>query len=262
MKIYKIILSLIVTMAVMISQMPVSASIPKPSIEDQDMTVDTSSLQSQNNVNNAWYDAINAANNAAVVWWTTDAGKACEKYKTWGWSSYVSCMTCASDPSQSSCIANWWTKKFSCEWLFVDKASARICNRNRCVADKWYDATDLADSDNPCNCKYWKNGDGNNVGIPLNTSLPFVGRCVERSSGEAGDDSALNAFPTLVSVATRMLVTVILLVSFIMIVVWWVQWSSGDAKGGKAKITKVIIGIAMLGMMGAILRLINPNFFK
>lgn len=233
--------------------------------------------------NNPNCHAQTTSNNNSFVPYTSAATKSASEYcnkiqqkfdKACAWWScpstavnylndYDVCQKCIDPADQKTCKDAGWTRKFSCEWLFVDKASARVCNRNRCVADKWYTTTEATSEwmDNACNCKYWVSGVWK-TGIPLNTSLPFVGRCVERSSGEAGDDSALNAFPTLVSVATRMLVTVILLVSFIMIVVWGVQWSSGDAKGGKAKITKVIIGIAMLGMMGAILRLINPNFFK
>ncbi len=183
-----------------------------------------------------------------------------------------------SDIQKNNCQlqALWWDdywkegnadckKSFSCESLFeTDHAKARICNRNRCIAEKWYtkDEAIKQGSNNSCNCKYGENGDGKNIGIPLNTSIPFIGRCVSKSSGAEGDDSSLNAFPQIISAATKMLVTVILLVSFVMIVVGGVQWASWDAKSGKAKITKVAIGIAMLGMMGAILRLINPNFFK
>jgi hypothetical protein len=37
--------------------------------------------------------------------------------------------------------------------------------------------------------------------------------------------------------------------------------SIGKASEGKKMITNVIIGIALLGASGVILRLINPNFF-
>ncbi len=166
--------------------------------------------------------------------------------------------TCATDTASNT---PYCQNAYSCETLFPDHKTAIKCNWNRCMVEKWYPTSDT-DTDNPCNCKYGVGGNWEKVGIPLNTSIPFVGRCVSKSSGEAGDSSSLNAFPTIISAATRILVTVILLVSFVMIVVWGVEWSSGDAKAWKAKITKVAIGIAMLGMMGAILRLINPNFFK
>ncbi len=162
---------------------------------------------------------------------------------------------------------NAWTytckSSYSCESLFTtDHAAARKCNRDRCIADKGLTSSPWTDlNSNSCNCKYWVQWVGA-TWIPLNTSIPFVGRCVPKSSWSTDDGSALNAFPVIISAATKMLVTVILLVSFVMIVVGGVQWASWDAKSWKAKITKVAIGIAMLGMMGAILRLINPNFFK
>ena len=60
---------------------------------------------------------------------------------------------------------------------------------------------------------------------------------------------------------TKILVTVILIISFVLIVVGGIMISIGKASEGKKMITNVIVGIALLGASGVILRLINPNFF-
>jgi hypothetical protein len=52
-----------------------------------------------------------------------------------------------------------------------------------------------------------------------------------------------------------------LIVSFLLIVIGGIMISTGNPKWGKDMIMKVIIGIALLGASGVILRLINPNFF-
>ncbi len=168
---------------------------------------------------------------------------------------YATCVGCVQRNGQDSAQGPKCTAQFSCETLFVDAATARTCNFKRCEVQRWIGA-------DYCTCKYGAGWNGLNVWIPLNTTMPFIGRCLKKSDWSTSDTAALDAFPTIVWVASRILVTVIMLVSFIMIIVGWVQRASGDAKAWKAKITKVAIWFALLGMMGAILRLINPNFFK
>jgi len=111
-----------------------------------------------------------------------------------------------------------------------------------------------------CNCKC----DG---GIILNTNIPFVGRCIAVKDSSGNTDAVqLNAFPRLVQWLSRLLLSVILLLSFVLVIVGGVMIAASGADGSaygqwKKLIMKVIIGIALLGMMGVVLRLINPNFF-
>ncbi len=111
-----------------------------------------------------------------------------------------------------------------------------------------------------CNCKC----DG---GITLNTNIPFVGRCIAVSNSDGNADAVqLNAFPRLVQWLGRLLLSIILLLSFVLVIAGGVMIAASGADSNaygqwKKLITKVIIGIALLGMMGVILRLINPNFF-
>lgn len=99
-------------------------------------------------------------------------------------------------------------------------------------------------------------------GIKLNTSVPFIGNCIE--SKEQNPNSNVTdetAFPVLMWSLTKILVTVILIISFVLIIVGGIMIATGDPSGGKKMIMKVVIGIALLGASGVILRLINPNFF-
>ncbi len=159
---------------------------------------------------------------------------------------YASCAWCV----QSKWLGTDCWQKFSCETLFTDSATANTCNFERCKVQRWATSS-------YCTCKYvdkW---------IPLNTSIPFLWNCLKKANpSDPNDIAALNAFPTIISVASRILVTIIMLAWFIMIVVWWVQWSAWNAKEWKAMIKKVAIWFALLWAMWAILRLINPNFFK
>jgi len=52
-----------------------------------------------------------------------------------------------------------------------------------------------------------------------------------------------------------------LIVSFVLIIVGGIMIATGNPSGGKKMIMKVVVGIALLGASGVILRLINPNFF-
>lgn len=117
-------------------------------------------------------------------------------------------------------------------------------------------------------------------GIKLLTSVPFIGKCIYMLSDAElkalGAKAAANpdvlavsentAFPRLMLWLTKILVTVILLASFIAIIVAGVMMAaSGSGEewytNGKKIIGSVIAAIALLGASGVILRLINPNFF-
>ena len=111
--------------------------------------------------------------------------------------------------------------------------------------------------------------------MKLNTNVPFIGRCIvfNESAADPNTTSAnssvagtttinqLNAFPVLLSGLMKIGLTVILVGSFLVLVVAGVMIASGDAKGGIGWIERVVIAIATLGAIGAILKLINPNFF-
>lgn len=99
-------------------------------------------------------------------------------------------------------------------------------------------------------------------GVKLNTNIPFIGDCIETKSQDSTSKiTEENAFPTLMAWFTKLLMTVILIVCFLVIIVAWVLWTTWDSKKWKDMIKWVAIALALLWASGVILRLVNPNFF-
>lgn len=99
--------------------------------------------------------------------------------------------------------------------------------------------------------------------IKLNTDVPYVtdgNRCIPKTE-------SWKIFPMLMWWLSKFIVNAILIVSFIMLVVWWmlmtVSWfSSWSYNKWKELILKVVVGIILLWTSSLILYIINPNFFK
>jgi len=107
-------------------------------------------------------------------------------------------------------------------------------------------------------------------GIELNTNVPFVGDCIQFQKASTDNNTTVTgpttAFPKLMQGLSKLMVTAILVFSFILLIVAWVMMAAWGAdewaySGGKKLIIKVIVGIALLWASGIILKLINPNFF-
>ena len=102
-------------------------------------------------------------------------------------------------------------------------------------------------------------------GVELNTSVPFIGKCIEDvKTNQWADETSVTwatAFPTLMWSLTKILVTLILITSFVLIIIGGIMIATGNPSGWRKMIINVVIGIALLGASGVILRLINPNFF-
>ena len=100
-------------------------------------------------------------------------------------------------------------------------------------------------------------------GIKLNTNFPFVGSCI---GFESGGTNQINVFPRMVKSLMKLIISVIMLMSLIIIIIAGVMvtssgYDSGNYKKGLDLINKVATGLALLGASGVILKLINPNFF-
>ncbi len=117
-----------------------------------------------------------------------------------------------------------------------------------------------------CNCI--------SLGIQLNTNVPGIGKCIKYTGDNAGSaydgDSTtvtpINAFPYLISRMIGLVTSALLVVGVIMIIAGGVLMTMGglDSKNvgkGKEMILKVGAAIALLGLSGVLLKLINPNFF-
>jgi hypothetical protein len=70
-------------------------------------------------------------------------------------------------------------------------------------------------------------------GVELNTDVPFIGKCLEDQAYSGNDPTVVSeedAFPVLMSSLTQILVTVILIVSFLLIVIGGIMISTGNPK--------------------------------
>ena len=116
----------------------------------------------------------------------------------------------------------------------------------------------------------WDAQDDNNVEddggeecewIKLNTDFPLIWNCIVVKKW-GGWINPTEAFPTMVAALTKIIMSVILVVCFILIIVWWIMIAS-DNKIWQWKnlIKKVAIVILLLWFSSLILKLINPNFF-
>lgn len=107
-------------------------------------------------------------------------------------------------------------------------------------------------------------------GIRLNTIVPFIGDCILYGNYSDDENTTVvgptTAFPRLMWGLSKIMVTVILVFSFMLIVAagFLMTTSGGDSARftqGRDMILKVVVGIALLGTSGIILKLINPSFF-
>lgn len=102
-------------------------------------------------------------------------------------------------------------------------------------------------------------------GIKLNTKVPFIGDCIK--FGNWTDEvNSTSAFPVLMWGLTKIMMTAILIFSFLMVIVWWtmmIAWWFKESYYGKGKdyVKNVLIALILLWTSGLILKLINPNFF-
>ena len=95
--------------------------------------------------------------------------------------------------------------------------------------------------------------------IKLNTDFPIIWNCIWGDKEDGVD--ATNAFPTMLGAFTKIIMSVILVVCFVMVIYAGILRSANNPKEAKEWLTRVAITVALLWLSGVILKLINPNFF-
>lgn len=94
-------------------------------------------------------------------------------------------------------------------------------------------------------------------GIKLNTNFPIIWDCI----GDNRNENEINAFPYMIWVLTKIIISVILVVCFILVIVAWIMRAADKPDKAKPLLRKVAITILLLWFSGVILKLVNPNFF-
>ncbi len=129
--------------------------------------------------------------------------------------------------------------------------------------------TEVTNDDGTSECKEC-GSPGVCCGVKLNTNVPFIGDCIQFQKSASDPNTTVvgptTAFPKLMQWLSKLMVTAILVFSFVLLIVagvmmaaWWADKNAYST--GRKLIVKVIVGIALLGASGIILKLINPNFF-
>jgi hypothetical protein len=94
--------------------------------------------------------------------------------------------------------------------------------------------------------------------IALNTCFPIIWNCIWWDN--ATTDST-NVFPTMIWALTKIAVSLVLVVCFILVIYAGILWATDKPKEAKDRLKRVAITVLLLWFSWAILRLINPNFF-
>lgn len=188
--------------------------------------------------NNGWWN--NTCHHLLQSWWTCDLG-----YRTWT----------ASDGTACCVLVCWWSG-----YLSWDANWSYTCES--CVPGE----TKPNESHTRCIC----DPDFKCCGVQLNNTIPFIWDCIEMNAESSRDNTtnvnSVTAFPILMQWLMKILMSVIMIFSFLMIIVAWlmiVSWAFGWNwfATGKKIIKNVIISLILLGCSWLILSLINPSFF-
>ena len=93
--------------------------------------------------------------------------------------------------------------------------------------------------------------------IKLNTCFPIIWDCI----GDDPDENETNAFPSMLWALTKIIMSLILVVCFILVIVAWIMRAADKPDPAKKMLKRVAITILLLWFSGVILKLVNPNFF-
>ena len=107
-------------------------------------------------------------------------------------------------------------------------------------------------------------------GIQLNTVVPFIWDCIEMNPSSNGWDTtgvtSVTAFPILIQWLMKILMSAIMVFSFLMVIVAWLLMTTWAFSGWNFKkwiniLKNVIVSLILLWCSWLILSLINPSFF-
>jgi len=170
-----------------------------------------------------------------------------ETWTCWSWSQNNWLWCCISICSWNTIMPEWWTSASDCTWC-IEGETVPNADHTKCVCD----------SSVKC-C--W---------IKLNTVVPFIWDCIELDSDSSRSDTtsvnSVTAFPILMQWLMKIVMSVIMVFSFIMLIVAWLMmtaWSISNNSFTKWKtiLKNVIISLILLWCSWLILSLINPSFF-
>ena len=168
-------------------------------------------------------------------------------------------VTSSETPTPATPDTNWGTQE-------TTQQSTQCEQTVTCNTWAW----EMPDPTNPCKCVC--NPNVKCCGVQLNTVVPFIWDCIEldadSSRGDTTSVNSMTAFPILMQWLMKILMSVIMVFSFIMVIVSWLMmttwafWKSSGFDKWKTILKNVIISFILLWCSWLILSLINPSFFK
>ena len=220
---------------------------------------------------------FNISNDNLFTWFASLLDKKCEK--PWMWKIPFCPDKCTNRKFDNfTCEQTYGSWRY---WTSQTPTCCKNCWPNRILVDDECEC----DTTKPCNrswdkrnlntCKCECDPSQRCCWILLNTVVPFIWDCIEMTSqndvwSSNNDNTStvnqLNAFPFLMMWLSKILVTAILIFSFLIVIVSWlmmVTWvyDEGNYKKWMERIKKVVVALILLWSSWLILKLINPSFF-
>ena len=172
----------------------------------------------------------------------------------WWCFTYVEATWGGNSTQEEVLWAGWWSSDWWWDW------SVNLSEGNGVNPDWWRTATTPPPSgtaptstQTQSSCPNWC------CWIKLNTNFPIIWNCIET---KADKTNPTNAFPYMIWALTKIIMSVILVVCFILVIVAGIMRAADKPKEWKELLKKVAIAILLLWFSWVILRLINPNFFS
>lgn len=178
------------------------------------------------------------------------------------------------DPENSEACPNPPDWDWNCASWYQNNA---WCCESKCSWDKIYDPSidnctgcALGTIPNADNTKCVCNPNAKCCWIQLNTVVPFIWDCIEMGTDSGRWDTtsvtSVTAFPILMQWLMKILMSVIMVFSFIMVIVSWLMMTAWAFKSSsfdkwKTILKNVLISLILLWCSWLILSLINPSFF-
>ena len=173
------------------------------------------------------------------------------------------CMACNNPPQDGAC-QTWFTLQNNCclnnndceSWYYDENGRCQECE-NWTLPNESHDKC-ICDPNKKC------------CGIQLNTVVPFIWDCIEMDGDSNRWDTTSvtseTAFPVLVQWLMKILMSAIMVFSFLMVIVAWflmTTWgfASWNFKKWTTILKNVIVSLILLWCSWLILSLINPSFF-
>ena len=244
-------------------------------IEDSaELVIDAWAIKVWNKESSAWNKTFTKPESDT---WSCDypieSGGDCQDVYWWYFSLGSEPNCCVQGGCQRTPDASWFCEDwYANDWNGCCSLISLLCSWNLYAPD-WWNCVPCEEEGTIPNSDHTKCICDSSVkccGVQLNMELPFIGDCIEMNTDSSNPDttsvSSVTAFPILMQWLMKIVMSVILIFSFLMIIVaglMMTAWAFKSSSFDKWKniLKNVIISLILLWCSWLILSLINPSFF-